>query len=312
MQFGDTGDTGTSVLVQSHIPRPWLSIIIDGCKVHSSDVEDDNDDNLVDTPLRRKKISSHFHPPTEEHAKREYYPTEPKGHDIHTSAQSQATRADDEPQPAEQSIDQLIRVQGEIRLDMTKIRSSMTFLSDFVTTLISSKMDTILAKASEKSEAHSVGDALQQEKGKMDLADEIEYPFFPPTPSFDLGVASTPIISNEIDVIIAGMVKDCEIEEQADVATKTINEDQGSPPSSLTLGLPIKRAPRPTRTLQSPSITGAGKQIKLSDDAIVFDKHDKKADNADVVAFQNWFNRGYKLRNKYVHLKSCALIYKVG
>ncbi|CAA3004168.1 Hypothetical predicted protein [Olea europaea subsp. europaea] len=99
MQFGDTGDTDTSVLVQSHIPKPRLSIIIDGCKVHSSDVEDDDDDNLVDTPPRRKKIPSHFHPPTEEHATREYYPTELEGHDIHTSAQSQATRADDEPQP---------------------------------------------------------------------------------------------------------------------------------------------------------------------------------------------------------------------
>ncbi|CAA3004169.1 Hypothetical predicted protein, partial [Olea europaea subsp. europaea] len=174
----------------------------------------------------------------------------------------------------------------------------MTFLFDSVIALISSKKDAILAKASEKSEAHRVGDALQQEKGKMDPAAEIEYPFFLPTPSFDLGVASTPIISNEVDAIIAGVVKDCEIEEQADVATKTINEDQGSPPSSPTLGLPIKRAPRPIRILQSPSITDAGKQIKLSDDAIVFYKHDKKADDADVVAFQNRFNRGYKLRNK--------------
>ncbi|CAA3025415.1 Hypothetical predicted protein [Olea europaea subsp. europaea] len=100
-------------------------------------------------------------------------------------------------------------------------------------------MDAILAKATEKSEGHSVGDAPQQEKvidieqnidrkgkGKMDPADEIKYPSFPPTPSFDLGVASTPIISNEVDVIIAGVVKDCETKEQVDVATKTINENQ--------------------------------------------------------------------------------------
>ncbi|CAA2971717.1 Hypothetical predicted protein [Olea europaea subsp. europaea] len=222
-------------------------------------------------------------------------------------------------------IDQLIHVQGEIRLDMMEIRSSMTFLSSFITTLISSMMDAILAKATEKSEANSVGDAPQQEtitdieqnidrkgKGKIDPANEIEYSFFPPTPSFDLGVVSTPIISNKVDAIIAGVVKDCEIEEQADVVTKTINEDQGSPPSAPTLGLPIKRAPRPTRILQFPYVTGVGKQIKYSDDAIVYDKHNKKADEADVVAFQNWFNRVYKPRNNYVHLMSCALIYKVG
>ncbi|CAA2993003.1 Hypothetical predicted protein [Olea europaea subsp. europaea] len=136
-------------------------------------------------------------------------------------------------------IDQLIHVQGEIRLDMMEIRLSMTFLSDFVIALILSTIDAILAKATEKSEAHSVGDAPQQEKfidieqnidrkgkGETDPANEIEYSSFPPTPSFDLGVASTPIISNEVDVIIAGVVNDCETEEQADVATKAINEDQ--------------------------------------------------------------------------------------
>ncbi|CAA2966645.1 Hypothetical predicted protein [Olea europaea subsp. europaea] len=97
-----------------------------------------------------------------------------------------------------------------------EIRSSMTFLSDFVTALISSMMDAILAKATEKSEAHSIGDVIDIEqnidrkgKGKMDPVDEIEYLSFPPTPSFDLGVASTPIISNEVDAIIAGVVKDC-------------------------------------------------------------------------------------------------------
>ncbi|CAA2944480.1 Hypothetical predicted protein [Olea europaea subsp. europaea] len=163
---------------------------------------------------------------------------------------------------------------------MMEIRSSMTFLSDSVITLISSTMDAILTKATEKSEAYSVGDAPQQEKvidfeqnidrkvkSKMDPVGEIEYPAFSLTPSFDLGVVSTLIISNEVDVIIASVVNDCGIEEQADVAMKTINEDQ------------------------SPYITNAGKQIKHSDDAIIFYKHDKKADKAHVVAFQNWFNR---------------------
>ncbi|CAA2982933.1 Hypothetical predicted protein [Olea europaea subsp. europaea] len=87
MPFGDTGDAGTSVPVQSHTPRPWLLMITDGCKWHSSDVEDDDDNDFVDTPSKKKKTPTHFHLPTEEHATRKYYPTEPEGHDIHTSPQ---------------------------------------------------------------------------------------------------------------------------------------------------------------------------------------------------------------------------------
>ncbi|CAA2954429.1 Hypothetical predicted protein [Olea europaea subsp. europaea] len=243
MQFGDTGDAGTSARAQSP-NRPQLLMITDGCKWHSSYVEDgddDDDDDFVDTPPKRKKTHSRFQPPTEEHAMWEYYPTEPEEHDIHSSPQPQAPHADDEPQPTvfqrlkAELREQMSELQCEIRLDMTEIRSSMTFLSDSVTALISSTIDAIVAKATGKSEGHSVGDAPQQEKvtdiqqhidmkgeGKMDPADEIEYP----TPSFDLGVASTQIISNEVGAIIAGVVKDYEIEEQTDVVTKTVNEDQ--------------------------------------------------------------------------------------
>jgi hypothetical protein len=60
----------------------------------------------------------------------------------------------------------------------------------------------------------------------------------------------------------------------------------------------VKRVPKPTRLLQSPYVTGAGKQSKASDDVVVFEIHDKPADEVDVVAFKNWFNRGYKPRNK--------------
>ncbi|CAA2978067.1 Hypothetical predicted protein [Olea europaea subsp. europaea] len=95
MQFGDTGDATQSP------NRLRLLMITDGCKGHSSDVEDDDDDDndFVDTPPKRKKTPSRFHPPTKEHATQEYYPTEPEGHDIHTSPQPQTTHADDEPQP---------------------------------------------------------------------------------------------------------------------------------------------------------------------------------------------------------------------
>ncbi|CAA2966429.1 Hypothetical predicted protein [Olea europaea subsp. europaea] len=239
VQFGDTGDASTSVPVQSHTPRPRLLMITDGCKGHSSDVEDDDDDDFVDIPPKRKKTPSRFHPSTEEHATREYYPMELEGHDIHTSPQPQATHTNDEPQPA--AFDKL---REELRGQMTELQCTNKELTVQLKVLKSQLLDlkrdrNIVAKATEKSEIHSVGDAPQQEKvtdiqqnidrkgkGKMDPDDEIEYPSFPLTPSFDLGIASTPIISNEVDAIIAGVVKDCEIEERADVATKTVNEDQ--------------------------------------------------------------------------------------
>lgn len=80
-----------------------------------------------------------------------------------------------------------------------------------------------------------------------------------------------------------------------------------SPPSAPSSGLPVKRAPKPTRLLQSPYVTGAGKQSKHSDDVVVFDIHDKPAVEVDVVAFKNWFNRGYKPRNKYEMLVFCEM-----
>ncbi|CAA3005293.1 Hypothetical predicted protein [Olea europaea subsp. europaea] len=289
MQFGDTGDMDVKD-IQVMLKMTTTILLI----YHR----------------KGKKTPSRFHPPTEEHTTREYYPTEPEGHDIHTSPQPQATHADDEPKPAV-----FEKLREELRGQMTDLQCTNKELTvqpeDLKSQLLDLKRDRssqidhlihVQAKATEKSEVHSVGDAPQQEKvtdiqpnidrkgkGKRDPADEIEYPSFPPTPSFDLGVALTPIISNEVDAIIAGV-------------------------SSFRTNIrsPIKRAPKPTRMLQSPYVTGAGKQIKHSDDDVVFDKHDKHVDEADIVAFQNWFNRGYKPRNKYVRLMSCALIYEVG
>ncbi|CAA2952174.1 Hypothetical predicted protein [Olea europaea subsp. europaea] len=235
MQFGDTGDAGSSAHAQSP-NRPQLLMITDGCKGHSSDVEDDDDDDdFVDTLPKRKKTHSRFHPPTEEHATREYYPTELEGHDMHISPQPQATHADDELQPAV-----FEKLKAELRGQMSKLQCTNKDLTVQLKDLKSQLLDL-----------------------KRDRSSQIDH----------------------IIRVQAGVVNDCEIEEQADVATKT-----GSPPSAPTSGLPVKRAPKPTWILQSSYVTGAGKQIKHSNDAIVFDKH---ADEADVVAFQNWFNRAY-------------------
>ncbi|CAA3016500.1 Hypothetical predicted protein [Olea europaea subsp. europaea] len=103
-------------------------------------------------------------------------------------------------------------------------------------------MDEILAKTIEKRRTQSARVIAQQEKVthiqqtidkkgkvKMDPADEMEYSYFPSTPSLDLVIASTPIVSNvvnlpnmfsskdvqqqQVDAVIAGVVKDFEIDE---------------------------------------------------------------------------------------------------
>jgi cyclophilin family peptidyl-prolyl cis-trans isomerase len=61
-------------------------------------------------------------------------------------------------------INQIIRMQGEIKCDMVDIRSNMTFLSDSVNALISSTMDAILEKMNNKNDGQSAGLADQPEK----------------------------------------------------------------------------------------------------------------------------------------------------
>ncbi|CAA2969280.1 Hypothetical predicted protein [Olea europaea subsp. europaea] len=114
-------------------------------------------------------------------------------------------------------------------------------------------------------------------KGKMDPANDIEYPYFSSTPSFDLGIDSTPIIPNVVSM--DETFKSKEVQQQVDVVItcvvkETVVEEQvgGSPHSAPTSGLLIKRALRPTWILRFPYVTDAGKQSKYSDGVIVFDK----------------------------------------
>ncbi|CAA2975098.1 Hypothetical predicted protein [Olea europaea subsp. europaea] len=107
------------------------------------------------------------------------------------------------------------KLREELRGQMTELQCNnkelTVRLKDLKSQLLDLKQDRnsqinqlicVQAKATEKSEAHSVGNAPQQEKvtdieqninrkgkGKMNPTDETEYPLFPPTPSFDFGVA---------------------------------------------------------------------------------------------------------------------------
>ncbi|CAA2957824.1 Hypothetical predicted protein [Olea europaea subsp. europaea] len=77
-------------------------------------------------------------------------------------------------------------------------------------------------------------------KGKTDPVDDIKHPYFSPTISFDLGIASTSInstvvnmhdmfkskeVHQQVDAVVVGVVNETGIEEQVGVTMKTIIEE---------------------------------------------------------------------------------------
>lgn len=205
----------------------------------------------------------------------------------------------------QKKINIIVRMQGEIRTDLLDIKSNMQFLSESVTALISSSMDEILNKFRERSVDNVVGasDPLDQVektvdvkgKSKMDPADA----FFPSgleAPSFDLGIGYTQPTQPEI-------IKDSDVQAHVDsIISNVLKETESAaneaslvhPPSS---GLPVKRAPRPAKALQSPYAIEV-KQTKAQGKVVVFEKYNQNVDDCDVSDFQNWFQRGYKPNNK--------------
>ncbi|CAA2986562.1 Hypothetical predicted protein [Olea europaea subsp. europaea] len=67
--------------------------------------------------------------------------------------------------------------------------------------------------------------------------------------------------------------------------------------SASSSGLPVKRAYRPTKALQSPYVR-EGKQIKHSSNVVIFQHYNQSADHVNIADFQNWFQRGYNPHNK--------------
>ncbi|CAA2986043.1 Hypothetical predicted protein [Olea europaea subsp. europaea] len=184
------------------------------------------------------------------------------------------------------------------------------FLSEFVSTMISSAMDEIIRRSGDRTSEHGVrqkeapgvGDqehhgaggsekAKELEnvvsnvdrkgKGKMDPSDDLLFSLEPP--SFDLGIEFTPpnVLHSEethkrVDSIISDVV----------TTTKTV-ENEGSPTAEPTSGLPIKRVLRLSRVLQSPFVVGQerGKLFKHDDNVVVLEDYRDNVDEVDKSAF---------------------------
>ncbi|CAA2996789.1 Hypothetical predicted protein [Olea europaea subsp. europaea] len=187
-------------------------------------------------------------------------------------------------------IEDIIQMQACIRNDLMDIRTNMQFLSESVSTMISSAMDDIIRRSVE----NVVSKVDRKGKGKMDPSDDLLFSL--ELPSFDLGTEFTPpnvLHSKEtqkrVDSIISNVV----------TATKIV-ENEGSPTAEPTTGLPVKWVLKPLRVLQSPFVAGQerGKLFKHDNNVVIFEDYRDNVDEVDKSAFMGLFQRGYKPKNK--------------
>ncbi|CAA2934349.1 Hypothetical predicted protein [Olea europaea subsp. europaea] len=171
-------------------------------------------------------------------------------------------------------MDDIIQMQACIKSDLIDIRANMQFLSESVSTMISSAMDEIIRRSGDRIREHEVGQkespgvgdqehhgaggsekAQEVEnvessvdrkgKGKMDISDDLLFSLEPPL--FDLGIEFTP----------------------PNVLHSEETQKKGSPTAEPTTELPVKLVLRPSRVLQSPFVVGQ-ERVNYSNTLIMF------------------------------------------
>ncbi|CAA3013768.1 Hypothetical predicted protein [Olea europaea subsp. europaea] len=228
-----------------------MLLIIDGQLGHS-DLSIDDDD-FVDAPPSWKGTSIHEDSPSGEHKSDDTTDSEDM-----PSKDSQVSSLKYDQQ---KKLKLLVRMQGEIRTDMLDIKAHMQCMSDSVTTLISSSMEEIMKKFKENlgsetivgsgptCEAAKVEKSVDSKgKAKVDSVCTVEFPCSTEPPSFDLDLAfiqpsqlvtkTFKEIEVQVDSVISNVLKD----------TECIEQDH-SPEAAPSSGLPVKRAPKPTKAL---------------------------------------------------------------
>ncbi|CAA2993000.1 Hypothetical predicted protein [Olea europaea subsp. europaea] len=124
-------------------------------------------------------------------------------------------------------------------------------------------------------------------KAKVDSACSVEFPRSIEPPSFDLDLGFT-----QPSLFVAKTSKEVEVQVDSIISTvsketECIEQDHSleAAPSS---GLPMKRASKPAKALQSPYVVDEVKQMKSSGNLVVFEHYNQNVDDADVADFQNW------------------------
>ncbi|CAA3002745.1 Hypothetical predicted protein [Olea europaea subsp. europaea] len=181
-------------------------------------------------------------------------------------------------------MNSIIQMQGVLKTDLMEIRTNMQFLSETVSAMISSSMEEIMRRFSEKAkdrgiEIHGVGDrgthvtrgsdktdevqtvqpnVDRKGKGKIDPSEDIGTPYSLQPPSFDLGIGYMQLddihsenVQKQVDSIISDVL----------TATKSVQVERFTSPDGRS-ELPVKRVLRLARILQSSFVVGEGKTYR--------------------------------------------------
>ncbi|CAA3000520.1 Hypothetical predicted protein [Olea europaea subsp. europaea] len=289
----------------------------------------DDDDNFVN-PLRRCEVISHQETPRADEGPSDpqHSPNEEQHHGIQGSAvlhdlnvqisklksqnkvltlemdviKSQMSSLNSD---QKKKISKIILMQGQLKYDMTEIRTNMQFLSESVTAMISSSMDEILKRFNDRKgcpvneyedteaaivgceESHAVEgfekidevEKLQpvvdrKGKEKVDPTEDVALPCSLEPPSFDLDDLQSAEIQKQVDVVISDMI----------TASQNVDEE-GSPTPEPASELPVKWVSRPARILRSPFVVGEEKVSRHDGNVIVFGNYKNHVEEADKSAF---------------------------
>ncbi|CAA3023707.1 Cytochrome P450 CYP72A219 [Olea europaea subsp. europaea] len=153
----DLDHEGTSATAQSLMSIPYLLMITDGRKGHCSDVEAREPE--TNTPIKLQETRADAEPDVVDQLRKELsaqiFELQSNNIDLTLQLNDVKSQLTSLKGNTNNKIDQIICMPGKIRSDMADIRSSMMFLSDSMTALISSTMDAICQKTMDKSEGQS-------------------------------------------------------------------------------------------------------------------------------------------------------------
>ncbi|CAA2972990.1 sentrin-specific protease 1-like [Olea europaea subsp. europaea] len=273
----------------------------------------DDDDDFVD-PSRRCEVTSHQETPRADEGPSgpQHSPNEEQHHGMQGSAvlhdlnvqmselksQNKVLTVEMDTIKSQMSslnsdqakkITEIIIMQGQLKCDMTEIRTNVQFLSESVIAMISSSMDEILRQFNDRKccllneyeeteaavvggeKSHVVGgfekiDEMEKQqpivdrkgKGKVDPTDDVAFPCSLQPLSFDLGIEYSQSddlksveIQKQIDAVISDVI----------TASKNVDEE-GSPTPEPAFELPVKWISRPARILQSPFVASERKVLQ--------------------------------------------------
>ncbi|CAA2978209.1 Hypothetical predicted protein [Olea europaea subsp. europaea] len=277
-----------------------LLMLTDGRLGHSDVPLDDGNDDFVDFPPRWQGTMFDANSPGREDQPvpndffKQLTELQTENHRMSIAIDAIKSEISSLKHDQQNKLNNIVHMEGEIHIDLIDIRSNLQFMTEFVTALISSSMEEILTKFKDKSRLNivrdyetldKVGDAEitidSKGKGKMETEVDVELPYSLQPPSFDLGVCFTQPIPIELT-------------KSKKMETYVASVSHVTAPSS---GLPVKRAPRSAKALQSPYVH-EGKQNKHSNNVVIFQHYNQSVGHADIADLQSWFQRGYKPHNK--------------